>query len=83
MTENIRVAIIDDQQRIIDAVTAFLGDTPDISVVASTTAAGELFPLLAQVPIDVLILDLHMPGASWQELLARLRQDNPDLAVVA
>lgn len=80
---NIRAAIIDDQQRIIDAVTAFLGDTPDTSVVASTTVAGDLFPLLAQAPIDVLILDLHMPGASWQDLLARLRQDKPDLPVVA
>ncbi|WP_447984674.1 response regulator [Nitrospira sp. Nam74] len=80
---HIRAAIIDDRQLIIDAVTALLGDTPDISVVASTTVASDLFQLLAQAPIDVLILDLHMPGTSWQDILGRIRQDKPDLPVVA
>ena len=80
---NIRAAIVDDQQRIIDAMTAFLGDTPDISIVASTTAASDFFQLIRQASIDVLILDLHMPGASWQEMLAHVRQDKPDLPVVA
>lgn len=61
MGQKIRVAILENHQGIIDGYRFRLEKTSDIEIVATAFSGEALEPLLAQFPIDVLILDVHVP----------------------
>jgi DNA-binding NarL/FixJ family response regulator len=61
MSDKIRVAILENHQGIIDGYQFRLGTSPDMEIVASATYGEALEPMLAQTPVDVLILDVHVP----------------------
>lgn len=56
-----RVAILDDHISIIDGYSYRLSKTPEIEIVATGTCGEDLEMLLAQNPIDVLLLDINIP----------------------
>ncbi len=61
MGQKIRVAILENHQGIIDGYRFRLEKTADIEVVATAICGDELEPLLARSPVDLLILDVHVP----------------------
>jgi len=89
MADKIRVAILDDHQGIIDGYLFRLNGEPDIEVVA-TMAYGEMLePILAQQPVDVLLLDVHVPGSPENlnpypilHLIPKLLQTYPDMSIL-
>jgi len=89
MTDKIRVAILENHQGIIDGYQFRLTSTPDIEIVATATYGEELEPMLAQVPADVLILDVHVPTSQENinpypilYLIPRLLQTYPNLVIL-
>lgn len=60
-TRNIRVAILDDHQSIVDGYLYRLNQFPDIEVVATATFAEEFEALLKSHTLDVLIVDISVP----------------------
>lgn len=60
MTE-IRVAILDDHQSIVDGYIHRLEQEADIVVAASGRYGSDLALILAHQPVDVLLLDLSLP----------------------
>ena len=67
MTEKIKVAILEDHQSIIDGYLYRLNESKEIEVVGTAAYGEDLDPLLESAPIDVLIMDIHVPS----------RPDNP------
>ena len=61
MGRKIRVAILDDHQSIIDGYKFRLSHTPEVEVVATASYGAALEPLLADYPVDVLLLDINVP----------------------
>lgn len=61
MSRQLRVSILDDHQSIVDGYLFRLNPLPDIKIVATASHAEELFPMLANHPTDVLILDVRVP----------------------
>ena len=61
MAEKIKVAILDDHQGIIDGYNFRLNSVKDIEVVETIGYGEELEPLLAQQPVDLLLLDISVP----------------------
>lgn len=57
----IHLAIMDDHQAIIDGYTYRLSDAPDIEIVAAIRYGDALGAMLAKNPVDVLLLDVHVP----------------------
>ncbi len=57
----IRVAILDDHQSIIDGYIHRLGAEEDIEVVASGRYGNDLAAILSSRAVDVLLLDLSLP----------------------
>jgi two-component system nitrate/nitrite response regulator NarL len=89
MTDKIRVAILDDHQGIVDGYLYRLDGEPDIEVVATLLYGEALEPTLAQHPVDVLLLDVHVPTSSDNPspypilfLIPKLLQIYPDLAIL-
>lgn len=78
----IRVAIADDHAIVRTGLQQFLGDQEDITIVGCVASASEALQLARTQPIDVLIMDISMPGQSGIDILASLRAHAPNLAIL-
>jgi two-component system, NarL family, invasion response regulator UvrY len=79
----IRVMIVDDHAILRAGVREMLQDEEDISVVGEAGSAEETLQLLANgTEVDVVILDVTLPGQSGLDLLKTLRRDRPELQIL-
>jgi DNA-binding NarL/FixJ family response regulator len=77
--ETIRVAIIDDNRLVREALTAMLNRLTDIRVVSSDVADSAS---LAETKPDVLLLDVGLRDQDSLRVAATLRQENPDAKII-
>ena len=63
------VLCVDDEQAVLDSIYLELGD--DFDVIAATSGAQAL-EILARRHVDIVLLDLRMPGMAGEEVLRRL-----------
>jgi DNA-binding NarL/FixJ family response regulator len=63
MVSQIRVAILDDHQSIIDGFIYRLGMSPEIKVVATAVCGEDLESILAGKDVNVLLLDVGIPNS--------------------
>ncbi|HEY8538456.1 MAG TPA: response regulator transcription factor [Steroidobacteraceae bacterium] len=79
----IRVMIVDDHAILRAGVREMLADEPDLRVVGEAGSAEEALQLLnSGTEVDVVILDVTLPGQSGIDLLKTLRRDRPDLQIL-
>jgi two-component system nitrate/nitrite response regulator NarL len=88
-SEKIRLAILDDHQGIIDGYLYRLSNSQDIEVVFTLSYGETLEPMLAQHPVDVLLLDVSVPTGPQNanpypilHLIPRLLQTYPNLEIL-
>jgi len=77
--ENTRIVVCDDEVDVREMVQEYLGKRG----FAVTTAANgdELRAKISEEPVDLIVLDINMPGEDGLSVLRSLRADNP-VAVV-
>jgi len=68
----IRVGIVDDQTLVREGLRSLLALTEDIRTVFDAADAAEARTLLSSTAVDVLLLDVRMPGMSGPQLLSAL-----------
>lgn len=68
----LRAYVVDDESLALKRLTRLLQATGFIEVVGSTTSPAVALKFLASESVDVLLLDIQMPGMNGFELLARL-----------
>lgn len=78
----IRVAIVDDHAIVRTGLRQFFSEQVDLRVVGEAASAREALDLLRQEPIDVLVMDLNMPGQSGVDALAAIKARAPELPVL-
>ena len=85
----IRIAILDDHQGIIDGYIYRLSNVQDMEVVFTLSYGEALEPMLAQQPVDVLLLDVSVPTGPQNanpypilHLIPKLLQTYPNLEVL-
>jgi len=79
----IRVLIADDHPVVRKGLSLILSDADGIEVAAEAASAQEVLQALGpRHTIDVVVLDVSMPGRSGLELLEDLRRDFPKLPVL-
>ena len=61
MSKKVNVAILDDHQSTVDGYLYRLSKDPGIEAVATSAFGEELEPMLADHPVDVLLLDVQVP----------------------
>ena len=74
MVSNAKILVIDDEQSIIDLVTAYLRQA-GYEVYTAMDGPGGLKAARAYKP-DLIVLDVMLPGIDGVELLARLRRES-------
>jgi DNA-binding NarL/FixJ family response regulator len=64
MAAPIRVLLADDSERIRRAICALLKAEPDITVVAEASDYAELLSKIAEMNVDVVLMDIYMPNTA-------------------
>jgi len=75
----IRAYVVDDERLAVQRLSRLLADTGRVDVVGTTTDPEEAVAFLGRERVDVLFLDIQMPGLTGFELLEQI--DRPPLVV--
>jgi DNA-binding NtrC family response regulator len=76
----LRVLIIDDEKRFTEELTEYLEDSGFVSFEAHNGKEG--IEILSKHTIDLLILDVRLPGISGLEILKNVRSKYPAMEVI-
>src|ERR1700682_6121771 len=69
-----RAYIVDDERLAVERLTRLLTATGRVVIAGSATDPEAAIAFLRDLPLDVLFLDIQMPGLTGFELLARLER---------
>jgi len=78
----IRLAIADDHPIVREGLRRIAVDDAGITVTGEASTAAELFRLLSVAAVDVVLLDVSMPGATFVETLVELRERHPTVRIL-
>lgn len=78
----IRVMIAEDHGLMREGLKQMLATTGDMAVVAEAVDGNQVFEKLRVDAVDLLMLDMSMPGLSGEDLVARIRSHHPQLRVL-
>lgn len=78
----IRILLIDDHTLFRSGVKALLQRQPDFEVVGEASDGPEGVKLVEQVPADVVLLDVDMPGMNGRDALQLIQEGNNRPAVL-
>jgi DNA-binding NarL/FixJ family response regulator len=77
-----RVVVTDDHRVVREGLRYMLNDAPGIDVVREAESGEELLALVATEVVDVVLLDVRMPGMSGLDVLERLAKTAPRVRVL-
>ena len=79
---SIRVLLVDDHAVVRNGVRLMLGAAPEINVTGEAASERDALALAQVQDFDVALVDIALPGRNGLELLKKLRQERPRLAVL-
>jgi two-component system chemotaxis response regulator CheB len=82
VTDKIRVLVVDDSMVMRRVVSDILAAEPDLDVQPPAAGGALALARLDAGAIDVVVLDVEMPGMSGLDVLAELRKRNPSPMVI-
>jgi DNA-binding NarL/FixJ family response regulator len=82
MTDQIRVLLADDQALVRAGLRMVLSHAPDVDVVAEAGNGAEAFDLAIGLAVDVVLMDIRMPGTDGLTAAEQLTARAPAVRVV-
>jgi two-component system, LytTR family, response regulator AlgR len=82
--KSLNVMVVDDEQLARSRIKTLLADCdqPLCLLQAEASDAMQAMAKLRGTPVDVVLLDIHMPGADGLQLARELRNIRPELAII-
>jgi DNA-binding NarL/FixJ family response regulator len=78
----IKILIADDHAIVREGLKQILSQTPDMVVVAEASNGQEAIDKLARNSIDLIVLDISMPGKDGLDVLSEIMSKRPQLSVL-
>jgi two-component system, NarL family, invasion response regulator UvrY len=78
----INIGIVDDHAIVRSGLRQFFSDYVDLRVVGEAANGREAIDLVRNTEMDVMLMDLSMPGQSGIDALAMIRAKAPDLGIL-
>lgn len=75
----VRLVIVEDDEHLLKSLTQIMLSQSDINVVGSYFSAEEAIETTDWLEVDVLLVDLGLPGISGSDLIAAAAFENPHL----
>lgn len=82
MTRQIRVMMVDDHSLFRESLGRLLETTPEFRIVAQCPTRAEAEQALSRVDAEIVLLDYDLGPETGMQLLARLREDHPEIRVL-
>ncbi|QIE59187.1 response regulator transcription factor [Rasiella rasia] len=79
----INVFIVDDHKMVIDGMKLLLKDEPTIKVVGTALTGEDALVEIPKQHVDVVLLDINMPGINGIDTCKQLLKVLPDIKIVA
>lgn len=80
---NINIILADDHPMIVEGISKMLGKYPHITILGSYHTGATLLEGLKERQPDVLLLDIHFPDTTGNELVRLIKPLYPDLKILA
>jgi DNA-binding NarL/FixJ family response regulator len=80
---SVRVLLADDQRLVRESLATMLGLLDGIELVGTASDGEEALAMAARQSPDVVLMDLRMPRLDGIEATRRLREEQPDVRVIA
>jgi two-component system, NarL family, invasion response regulator UvrY len=81
-TQMIKVGIVDDHAIVRSGLKQFFSEQVDLRVVGEAASGREAIDLVRTTELDVLVMDLSMPGQSGIDALGMIRAKAPDVGIL-
>jgi len=81
-TTSIRVLVVDDHEVVRATLAALLATEPDIEVVGTCADADEAIQRALAGPLDVVLMDVEMPGLLCYDAVRTIRAQHPQTSVL-
>ena len=78
----IKIGIVDDHAIVRSGLRDFFSQHVDLRVVGEAASGREAIDLVRNHEIDVLVMDLSMPGQSGIDAIAMVRAKAPDTGIL-
>ena len=82
MPLKIKIGLVDDHAILRKGIRAFLEEDAELQVVAEGACGRDAIDMVRLHDLDVLLMDISMPGQSGLEALAMIRAKAPDVGIV-
>lgn len=78
-----RLAIVEDDPLLLESLKMLLSGESGITVSGAFRSAEEALPALKKTRLDVMLVDLGLPGMSGVELIRKIKEDSPAPEIMA
>ncbi|MEZ4986383.1 MAG: response regulator transcription factor [Saprospiraceae bacterium] len=78
----IQVLLVDDHQIVIDGIRMMLSSEADIACSGSANDGQSAMEQLAKKAVDVVLLDINMPGTDGVETCKNIRKTYPNIKIL-
>jgi two-component system, NarL family, response regulator LiaR len=78
----IKVLVCDDQELVREGLKTILGTDPDLAVAGVASDGVEAVEMVANQPVDVVLMDLKMPVMNGVQATSLIRQHHPAVKVL-
>ena len=82
MEKRIKIALVDDHTLFRTGLAGLLSQNDDFEVVASCGSGEEFLAELSTLDVDVVFMDISMPGIDGSETIRRALQERPELRII-
>lgn len=79
----IRVLVADDHDLVRAGLSRMLDDIADLDVVGGASSGEEAYDFCRKSAVDVVLMDLRMPGIGGMEATRKIAQAEPSIKVIA
>ncbi|WP_316821889.1 response regulator transcription factor [Pedobacter gandavensis] len=76
------IGITDDHLLFAQGISNIIANRSDLHLTFVASSMPEMFELLAQEPVDFLLLDINLPPYNGLELLAQLKQEDKKMKIM-
>ena len=78
----IKVLMVDDHIMVREGIKRIIDDTNDIDIVAEAASGEEALKTLNNIGVDIVLLDISMPGKNGIQTLKEIKKHNPKMKVL-